>query len=210
MVRIRRFGMATICGTVLAASLGAGLFSAPAGATKKHKPKPVVKVSDFVHASTTLAKLKQSVVIPTGRLSGTLNPLTGALKANLALPPASSTIALAGIGLVTATFSVVPTKPVVGTIDFTTSTITTTSVFNIHVDSVEPQGTSVNLVGTTCQTSVPITMTLTGAFAPFGPSTFSSAYTIPPFAHCRLGTEALNLAVAGSGNSFTAVFSPYS
>jgi hypothetical protein len=210
MKRIRTLGTATVCGTVLAASLGAALFSAPAGATKKHKPKPVVKVKEFVHASTTLAKLQQTVAIPTGKLSGTLNPLTGALKANLALPPASSTIALAGIGLVTATFSVVPTKPVVGTIDFTKSTITTTSVFNIAVDSLEPQGTSVNLVGTTCQSSVPITLTLTGAFALIGPSTFSSDYTIPKFAHCGLATVALNQAVAGSGNGFTALFSPFS
>ncbi|HEV3213560.1 MAG TPA: hypothetical protein VGZ03_09220 [Acidimicrobiales bacterium] len=205
MKRMRALGAAAACGAILSGSLGATLtFSSPAGAAT-----PLVKVKEFVHATTTLATLKQTVAIPRGRLSGTLNPITGALRAKLALPPASSTTSLAGIGLVKATFSVVPTKKVMGKVDFVKTTITSTSVFNIHVDSLTPVGTSVNLVGNTCQTSQPITMTLTGPFVAIGDMTFSSTYTIPQFANCGAGTTALNALVAGPGNTFTATFSPF-
>lgn len=194
-----------LAGSVLAGMLTASLvLAATAGASNTS-----VKVREFVHAKTTLATLHQTVAIPRGRLSGTLNPVTGALKAKLALPAATSTISLVGIGLAKATFTVAPTEPVTGKVDFSANTITTTSTFNIDVDSVTAAGTSVNLVGKHCRTSQPIVMTLTGAFELVGPSSFSSTYTIPPLEQCGLATVALNAVVAGPGNTFDATFSPF-
>jgi hypothetical protein len=152
--------------------------------------------------------LSQTIVVPQGTLKGSINANTGILKGNLKLPPASSTVKLAGIGLAKATFTMVPTKPVIGKINFNNFTMTSTSVFNIHVNSVDPVGTSLNLVGNSCTTSQPVTLKLGGALDIFGSSTFSGTYTIPPLANCGLSTVVLNQLLAGPGNTLTATFAP--
>jgi hypothetical protein len=161
-----------------------------------------------VKASTTLAKLDETVNVPPGAFKGSLNLNTFALRGNLTLPPASTTVSLAGIGLATATFKLSPTKEVTGKVNLNTLTVTSTASFNVLVTSVEPLGLPVNLVGNSCGTSVPVSVTFSGKFSFTGSSKFSGKYTIPPLKDCELATTALNLVIPGPNNVFTASFAP--
>ena len=162
-----------------------------------------------IDASTHLKKLHQTVNVPTGRFVGTVDLATGALTGHISLPPATSTIGLAGIGLATATFQISEVEPVHGHIDFTTLQATATSVFDIRIVRASPALLPfLNLVGNSCTTSTPVTVTMSGAASLTAASTFSGTYTIPKLAHCGLATTALNLVVPGPGNTFTAVATP--
>jgi hypothetical protein len=167
-----------------------------------------VKVSDIVNAQTTLATLSQTVTIPAGTFVGRVNASTSKVTGTLKLPPATTTVTLAGIGLATATFTIVPTGPVVGKFNFNNYRLNATSVFNIHVDSVTPQGLAVNLAGNDCFTSTPVSLAFSGKVSPFGGGTVRGSYTIPNFANCEAITAALNLLLAGPGNTFTAAMTP--
>lgn len=166
-------------------------------------------VSETVNAVTSLATMHQSVVIPLGTFHGSLDVGNGAIKGHLRLPPASTTVSLAGIGLATATFSIVPTKEVRGRVNSSLH-LKATSVFDIDVTSVTPTGTSLNLVGAHCATSSPISLTFAGTLDLFGPSTVTGSYTIPSLSHCELLTPALDAVLSGSGNTFTATMTPVS
>ena len=124
------------------------------------------------------------------------------------MPPASTTVRLAGIGLATATFVLAPTRAVHGKVNFSKFTISATSTFNIVIRSLDPKGTSLNLVGNHCQTSTPVSLTFSGPFQVIGQSTYTGTYTIPPLANCELLTTVLNTMVPGPGNAFSATFSP--
>lgn len=198
MRRISRLGVA---GSALLCLLGITFAGdAAAGAAKSI----TIGVDRIVNAQTTLAKLNQTVVIPAGTFKGGVSAATGKLKGNLRLPPASTTVSLAGIGLATATFSIVPTKPTTGVFDFNNYRLTATSVFNIHVDSVTPEGTDVNLVGARCITSRPVSLAFSGKVSPFSTGNVSGTYTVPRLQHCEAITAVLNAMLAGPGNTFTA------
>jgi hypothetical protein len=166
-----------------------------------------MSIKEVVNASTTVKKLNQTVVIPTGSFKGSVNESSGALKGKLNLPPASTTVSLAGIGLATATFTLAPTKQVTGKIN-SALLIKARSTFNIKVTSLDPKGTSINLVGNACMTSSAVTLSFSGTLNVIGTTTVSGSYTIPPLAHCGLLTVALNAELAGPGNTFTATMTP--
>jgi hypothetical protein len=190
-----------VAGAVAAMSLASAALAVPAGASDEKIP-----VYDTVHAQTTLKTLQQTVTVPPGTFKGSIDDVTGVLTGKLKLPNASTTLTLAGIGLVTATFHIAPTKPVRGTIG-AGLVLHAKSVFNIDVRSVTPLGLPLNLAGSHCATSKPVTLKISGVTNPLGSSTYSGTYTIPPLANCGLITAALNLVVPGSGNTFTATFS---
>jgi hypothetical protein len=117
--------------------------SVPAGASAK-APQAKVSVNDSVKASTTLAKLQQTMAIPPGTFVGTVAPANGAMRGALTLPSATTTLKIARIGLATVTVSLTQTEATTGTFNFTTYLVRATSTFNIHVDSVKPLGLPVN------------------------------------------------------------------
>jgi hypothetical protein len=162
-----------------------------------------------VDASTHLKKLNQTVKVPTGSFVGSVNLATGQLTGHITLPPASTTVSLVGIGLARATFQISEVQPVSGHVDLATLQATATSVFDIKVVKASPTLLPfVNLVGNSCKTATPVTVTMTGLASLTAASTFSGTYTIPKLAHCGLATTALNLVVPGPGNTFTAVAAP--
>ena len=112
-----------------------------------------------VDASTTLATLHQTVTVPPGTFTGTIDLSDGDLSGDLALPPATTTVGLAGIGLATATFRLAPTKPITGRVDLSTLVVTATASFDVRVTSVDPLGLPTNLVGNSCGTSKPVSVT---------------------------------------------------
>jgi hypothetical protein len=202
-----------VLGAVLAAgtlTLGTvGLVMGSAGpASASPAAAPDMPIHETVRATTTLAKLHQTITVPPGTFDGAVNLGTAALQGNLVLPPAATTVAPAGVGLATATFDLAPVEPVVGTVDLSTLAVTATATFNVLITSVDPLGLPVNLVGNSCGTSTPVTVTFSGVFSFSGPSTFTGSYTIPPLSDCGPLTPALNLVVPGAGNQFSASFAP--
>ena len=198
-----QFRRMILVGAILISGVAAAATPGSAGAATP----PTINVDYVVKATTTLAKLHQTVVVPPGTFTGSLNLGTGVLTGVLALPPASTTVNLAGIGLAKATFTISPTKPVIGTVNLHTLAVSSTASFNVLVDSVEPLGLPVNMVGRSCTTSKPVAVTFGGKFATSGSSTFTGDYTIPPLVECGLLTPALNVVIPGPGNVFSASFS---
>ena len=86
-----------------------------------------------VNASTHLAKLDQTVKVPQGTFSGQVDLVTGKLTGSIKLPPATTTMQIAGIGLANATFRMNQVKPVSGHVDIKALKATATSVLNIRV-----------------------------------------------------------------------------
>ncbi|HEX4490283.1 MAG TPA: Calx-beta domain-containing protein [Acidimicrobiia bacterium] len=162
-----------------------------------------------VDATTHLKKLNQDVTVPTGSFDGVVDLTTGTISGDITLPPAQMTLNLAGIGLVTANMQIVEAQPITGTLDPSTFAVSATAVFNINIPSAYPTATpTVNIVGDTCTTSSPVSVTMTGTANLAGASTFSGTYTIPNLKTCGVTTTALNLVVPGPGNTFTAVVQP--
>lgn len=190
----------TVAGLAIGVA-GAG----PAGAAAH--ADPTFPINFIVKASTHIAKLNQDINVPPGKFVGVLDLVTGKLTGNLTLPPASATIKLGGVGLATAGFVVAPVKPITGHVDLSKLTLSATSVFNAKIPYVHPAGLPINLVGNSCETATPITITFSGKVN-FSGSTFSSTYTIPDFQNCSASTTAINLLIPGPGNTFSAKFSP--
>jgi hypothetical protein len=183
---------------------GAVLAAPSAGAAN-----PTYSFDWSIKASTHLQKLNQTVSVPKGTFKGQVDLVTQKLTGSISLPPASTTLQVAGVGLATATFKIAQVKPVTGTVSFSTLQAKATSVFDIKVTKVAPAlAPSVNLVGDSCKTSTPVQVTMSGTANLTTASTFKGTYTIPPLAGCGLLTAVLNQLVPGPGYTFTAVAAP--
>lgn len=203
-LRRARRALAAI-GVVLAVASGS-LALAPSASAD-----PDVPINQNLDVTTHLARLNQDIVTPGGTLTGTLDLGTGDLVGDLTLPPTETWMRLAGlVPLATVGTEVVPTGQITGHVDLATSTITTTSSFDLRIRYVRPLGLkAVNLVGNRCQTSRPITLETTGTIdLGTQAGTISGEFEIPPLQNCGASTAVLNLLVAGPGNTFTAAVSP--
>ena len=159
-------------------------------------------------ASTHIKKLNEDVTIKHGVMKAEVDLATGKLHGTLTLPPATVTTTEAGVPVLTATFVMKEAKPVTGKVNFGTLTVTATSVFNILITSATTSGIPVNLVGNSCTTASPVSVTMSGKASFTGPSTFTGTYTIPQFKTCSLLTPVLNQLIPGPGNTFKAVATP--
>jgi hypothetical protein len=202
----RRLPAAAFIAAVAAAVVG---LASPAAAAN---PVATLPIDYDVSATTTLASLGQTVTTTGGSFVGAVTLYddgTASIGGNMSLPPASQTLAIAGIPLATATFAVVPNGPVSGTVDLATMTATTTASFNIRITSVRPTILPwLNLVGSRCTTAQPISVTMSGPISLAGGSSFSGSFTMPRLKDCGLLTPILNLIVPGPGNTFSASFAP--
>lgn len=191
-------------GLVSASILGIGMLSPFAAANSS-----IINIDEIVNARTTLATLQQTVALPPGTFTGTINANSGKLKGALDLPPATTTIDLAGIGVADATISLLPTKPVVGTSTYNiTLNVTAIATFNVKIDSLRPLGLPVNLVGSHCMTKKPVRLKFTGQFTLELNGSASGVYTIPQLSDCGVATAALNAVVPGPNNTFSATLTP--
>lgn len=169
----------------------------------------IIPIHWTVNASTHLKNLNIDVVVPPGTFDGQVNLTTGELTGNLTLPPATQKISLLGLPLASATFAVKQAAPVTGKVDLATGTVTVSASFNMLITNVSlallPK---LNLVGSRCHGSTPISQTFSGPINLTGASSFTSTYSIPKFADCGLTTPLLNLVIPGGGNTFTVSFAP--
>ena len=205
-VRLRLMAMSGVLIAVLFSSM-VGATSVATAATSNDNGN-LYPIDYTVKATTTLAKLNETVTVPPGSFKGNLNLDNFVLRGTLNLPPASTTVSLGGIGLATATFKLAETKQVTGKVNLNNLTVTSTASFNVLVTSVKPLGLPVNLVGNSCGTSTPVSVTFSGKFSFSGASKFSGKYTIPKLQKCELLTPALNLVIPGPNNVFSASFAP--
>jgi hypothetical protein len=159
-------------------------------------------------ATTHIKKLNQDVTIKNGVMNATVDLATGKLGGHLTLPPATVTTYEAGIVPITATFLMKEAKPISGKVNFANLHVTATSVFNILIKSAYVGGVPVNIVGSSCTTSSPVSVTMSGTASFTAPSTFTGIYTIPDFANCSLATTVLNQLIPGPGNTFKATATP--
>jgi hypothetical protein len=175
----------------------------------------IYKFNFNVDATTHLQKLDQTITVHGGTFSGGIDfattgdfaPLTG----NFTLPDTTFTYQAAGIlPVLTATARIAPTAPVTGTLQLSTLTVTATAKFNIKIVSAIAAGTTgPNLVGNSCRTSSPISVTMSGPASFGSASVFTGAFTIPKLIYCGVAqTTALNLVLPGPGNTFTASATP--
>jgi hypothetical protein len=164
-------------------------------------------LNESVQATTTLATLGETVKLAPGTFHGTVSG-SAKLKGRLKLPDTTTTMQLAGVGLANVTIGFAPTKLVTGRLNIGSMAIKATSTQYILVRKVNPLGLPVNLVGNACQTSTPVSIAFNGQIAPTGVTTVSGTYTIPSFSNCGGLAAALDLAVSGSGNTFSATLTP--
>jgi hypothetical protein len=174
-----------------------------------------------VVATTFIKRANLTLTTPPGIFKGGIDLNTGQLKGSISLPPVTFTQSEAGIGLVTATSATIATKPVTGHVNLATFQVTSTSSFNIHIVTMYPATPSlplplplplpvppVNLVGNSCTTVSPITVTMSGKASLGSPSTFNGVFTIPDFMNCQAMTTVINQQIPGPGNTFSATASP--
>ena len=203
----KRRGAAIVVLVVVACS--ALVFSlAPASAFDPHGN---VYWFDYkVDATTHMKTLNSDIVVKGGRFKGGIDFGTGELRGNITLPATTFSFPESPLGLVTATAKIVPTKPVTGMLDLNTFVVTATSSFNIRIVSAYVAGTtSPNLVGPNCRTATPVSVTMSGPVSFGAAQTFSGQFTMPKFIYCGAAqTQALNLALSGPGNTFTATAYP--
>jgi hypothetical protein len=163
-----------------------------------------IKVRYPVKGSTTLVKVNSTAALGPGTLTSTVNLVTGAVRANLKLPPATVSFKQFGLIPVTATTAFIQDGPTTGTIDINTGAVSTTSHITLQITSLTVAGIPTP-VGSACESATPATVAVTSqpGFSIVNGGNLSGTYTIPPFANCGLVTALLNLTVPGPGNTIT-------
>jgi hypothetical protein len=157
-----------------------------------------------VTGTTHLATPNADVPLGPGHLTATADLNTGAITANLKLPEATGSFKELGLVPVTATVQLINDGPTTGTLNINTGAVTTTSMITMRIVDLKVAGIDLP-VGTACQTSSPVSVTLSSqpGFNILKGGTFAGTYTIPPFANCGLNTLLINLTVPGAGNTIS-------
>ncbi|HLX47712.1 MAG TPA: hypothetical protein VKS82_05230 [Streptosporangiaceae bacterium] len=157
-----------------------------------------------VTGTTHLAAPNADLPLGPGKLTATADLNTDAITANLKLPDATGSFKELGLIPVTATAQLINDGPTTGTLDPNTGAVTTTSLITMRIVSLTVAGIP-QLVGDSCETSSPVSVTVTSqpGFNIIKGGNLAGTYTIPPFANCGLDTLLINLTLPGQGNTIT-------
>jgi len=157
-----------------------------------------------VTGTTHLTTPNGDVALGPGHLTATADLNTNKITANLKLPEATGSFKELGLVPVTATVALINDGPTTGTLDPNTGAVTTTSTITMRIVDLKVAGIDTP-VGTACQTSTPVSVTVSSqpGFNILKGGNVAGTYTIPPFANCGLETALINLTVPGSGNTIT-------
>jgi hypothetical protein len=198
---VRLGGVRGLTITALSGLLAAGAILAAAAPASA---QTTIKVKYPVTGSTLLEKVNATAALGPGTLTSTVNLSTGAVTANLTLPPASVSFTELDLVPVTATTAFINDGPTTGTVNLDTGAVTTTSHITLQVTSLTVAGLPV-LVPSRCESATPATVTVNSlpGFTIVNGGSLSGTYTVPPFAHCGLLTPVLNLTIPGPGNTIT-------
>lgn len=185
----------------LAASFGVVAVSGTASAATT--ADPTITVTYPVNGSTLIKKVNASLTLGPGTLATTADLTTGALTANLTLPPATGTFRELGIP-VTATTELIADGPTTGQVNFSANTVQSTSQVTLKLDSLKVGPVKLP-IGKSCETVTPATISLTSGagFNVLSGGPLSGTYRIPLFHHCGLATGLINLTIPGPGNTIS-------
>jgi hypothetical protein len=198
---MKRFGIRRAA-TVSAAGLLA--LSGVLASTTAASADTIVTIKYPVTGSTYLATPGATVALGPGKLKSTADLNTDDLTATLTLPPATGSFNELGLIPVTATVKLINDGPTTGTVNGSTGAVTTTSLITMQITALSVAGIP-QPVGTTCETSTPVSVTVNSepGFSLLKGGNLAGTYTIPDFANCGLETLLINLTVPGSGNTIS-------
>lgn len=173
---------------------GAGAASAATHVHAKYK----------VTGSTFIKAPNFTLPLGPGTLAVNLNPATGNLTANLALPDATGSFLQFGVIPVTATTRFVSNGPTTGKLNLNTGAVTTTSKITLQIVSLTVAGVSVP-VGDGCETASPVVVTVKSqkGFNVLAGGNLAGSYSIGSFQDCGLATLLINATIPGPGNTIT-------
>lgn len=193
---LRRTAMAASAGLLAVAGVFASAGTASADTT--------ITIRYPVTGTTHLAAPNADLPLGPGKLTATADLNTDTITANLKLPDATGSFKELGLIPVTATAQLINDGPTTGTIDPNTGAVTTTSLITMRIVSLTVAGIP-QLVGDSCETSSPVSVTVTSqpGFNIIKGGNLAGTYTIPPFANCGLDTLLINLTLPGPGNTIT-------
>jgi hypothetical protein len=180
--------------------VGVGSIAAPAASADTS-----VTATYPVSGTTYLKAANATVSLGPGTLSSTVDLNTGAITAStLTLPPATATFKAFGFIPVSATTTINQVGAATGKVNFSANTVTVTTQANMQITSLSLAGVPIP-VGPSCQTSMPITVTVNSqqGFSVLNGGVVAGTYTIPRFSHCGLATLLINLVIPGSGNTIS-------
>ncbi|MGO9874848.1 MAG: hypothetical protein ACLPVY_13725 [Acidimicrobiia bacterium] len=187
------------------------------GATKGSiKLPPVTFAEPFAGLSSITAEFTQVKPV-SGRLDlkkGTVTE-TSTFLMHIVSAYGSGSTAAGSAALPSATL---PTLPItVPTLPITLPTLPTTlPTLPVTLPTLPvtlptlPGSPAVNLVGTSCVSTTPITVIMNGIAKPGSISQLTGTFTIPDFESCGVATALLNALFPGPDNTFTAVAAPSS
>lgn len=144
-----------------------------------------------------------------GSLHATVDLDSGALTAEVSLPPATGNFKELGIIPVTATVELTEAEPTTGSLNLDTGALQSTSHINLRLTRLTIAGLPAP-VGSRCQTVEPAEVPLTSqpGFSVLRGGVVSGTYTIPRFEHCLLNTALINLTIPGPGNTLSLTLGP--
>lgn len=155
-----------------------------------------------VTGTTHLAAPDGDLALGPGTLTTTVDVTTGAMTADLSLPPATGSFTEFGVVPVKATTQLIPVGQATGTVAKVGGAVTATAKVTLKITSLTVAGLPV-LVGPVCESAQPVTITLTsqpGWSPPVG-GVLAGSYTIPQFQNCLLATPLINLTIPGPDNT---------
>lgn len=205
-MKLRQRGLLGLGATTTAVAMSVAL------STSAHAD-PIITVNQNATIKTVVKKPNKTVTFTgTQAVHIDLGAATDNITADLNLGSATMPVDLPIIpgvwsipGVATATMKIVPIAPAKGTL--AAGNVDITQDFNIQVTRLTPAGFSwLNLVPSTCKTSTPVSMKLTGAFS-VTDTKLTGDYTIPSFKGCGLLlTPIITSLTSGSGNTVNASF----
>ncbi len=168
----------------------------------------VLPLSGQANVLTNIASLHQLVGFPSGgTFNGSLDVTTSTITGNMSLPQATVSTTVLGFVPMTAVIEVDQVSPVSGTVNLNALTLKVSTSFNIRIISATVFGFPVNLVGSSCITSSPVNVNMSGIISKTLSATVGGWYTIPQFKDCGLSTFLVNMLIPGSGNTILATIS---
>ncbi|MFD0852806.1 hypothetical protein ACFQ07_11250, partial [Actinomadura adrarensis] len=139
-----------------------------------------------------------------GVLNSTLDLATGAVTANMQLPPAPGSFDAFGFIPVTVTTTMTEAGPTTGQVDLTSGAVSTTSNVVLQLSDLKIVGIPFP-VGSDCKSETPATINLNSEadWSILLGGTLSGTYTITDFRNCGLPTFLINLLVPGPDNTLS-------
>jgi hypothetical protein len=195
-------------------ALGAGALVATACAAPAASAQQIKLDNWNISGDITLAKLKQTLPLATGKYSATFDLATGTITSTLDAPPSTTRQKILGVPVLDTTIALEEAAPSTGTFKLEPGgnvTLDSSAAFYLRIVDLSSPALPLNIVGNKCRTAQPLTLGLhySGPLDTTKPLSFAGKATIPKFQDCGwLTTPLLDLLLAGPDNAYRLTLSP--